>query len=90
MNNDLLNYLIEQRKERAAKLEAYNEAVALLEEAKKNVESFGDVGGYAAEIEKLDGFIESIIGDGERAESAPAEEVEDGGVADGVVVTEAE
>lgn len=89
MNNELLNYLIEQRKERAAKLEAYNEAVALLEAAKKNVESFGDVSGYASEIEKLDGFIASILGE-ETEESAPAEVAEDGGVADGVVVTEEE
>lgn len=90
MNNELLNYLIEQRNERAEKLGAYDQAVALLEAAKRNVESFGDVSGYAAEIKKLDGFIESILGEGDASEGDQAEDVEDGGVADGVVVTEEE
>lgn len=87
MNNDLLNYLIGQREERAKKVEEYNAAVAVLEDAKKKVEAFGDVIGLPAEIEKLDGFIASILVDGENADSAPAEQEEDGGVADEVVVT---
>ena len=53
----LLEYLKKQRNERVKKLDAYNEAFAEFEAAKKRVDAFGDMGGIEGEIGELDTYI---------------------------------
>lgn len=87
---DTLAYLKGQKDEREVKLAAYNEAKAELEAAKEKVVSFGDMSGIISDVEKLNGLIcrieDQINGEPDSDVEQPQEE----GVADEVVVTEAE
>lgn len=56
----LLNYLICQRNERAAKVNEYARACEDLEAAKKKVEAFGDMSSVLEDIKELDGYIEQV------------------------------
>lgn len=91
--DELLNYLIAQREERAAKLAEYaaavaeyNDAFEVLKEAEAKVDAFGDMSALTAEVEKLDGFIAEIAAKSAGAVEEPVAEE----VADAEVVTEAE
>lgn len=57
---ELLNYLIEQKEERTAKIEAFYIACKELEEAKEKFAAFGDMSGAVEEVSKLNEFIERV------------------------------
>lgn len=78
---ELIKYLTEQKAEREQKREAYDLAVKRFEDAKAELESFGDVGDIDNEIAKLTGFIGKLC---EKEEEAAL----DGGVVDEFAVTE--
>lgn len=88
VNANLIGYLKEQKAEREDKLNAFNAACAELAAAQEKVESFGDMSGVIAEVEKLDGFICDL-----EAENnvCVAGEPQEEGVVDGIEAdTEAE
>lgn len=88
---DTLAYLEGQKAERQKKLDAYNEAKFELEAAKEKVVSFGDMSGVFQEIERLNDLSCRIEGQiNEEQDGAEIEEQQEEGVADEVVVTEAE
>lgn len=80
---ELLNYLIAQREERASKVSKYEEAVKELEAAKAKVDAFGDIGCTITEIETLERHIATV------SEKIGAVEVEEeAGIEDEVVADE--
>ena len=77
MEETLLEYLKRNKAEREAKLEAYGIARTRYEEAKRALESFGDITETVTEVEKLDGYINQLsaeqgaVGDGEINDGEP-------------------
>lgn len=83
---ELLNYLIEQRKERADKIDAFDAACKELEAAKDKVEAFGDMSEIVRDVAKLDEFIAQVstnLGVVDDAAVETGEVASDGAVTDG-------
>lgn len=88
---DTLAYLEGQKAERQEKINAFEKAKLELEAAKEKVVSFGDMSGVFQEIERLNNLSCRIEGQiNEEQDGAEIEEPQEEGVADEVVVTEAE
>lgn len=84
--DELLNYLIGQREERAAKIEAFDLACKELEDAKEKVAAFGDMSEAVKEVAKLDEFIERVstsLGVVDDSANETEEVASDGAVTDG-------